>query len=164
MDPQTFIIIIFIILILIFNSLSKIFEFIIHEYMNMFHSIQSPNLVPLSINSSSVYLPLPVLLLIVALLLRWFVFSDKLIHLFWLQHRCWSDSKRTAASKTKTCRRAADYISSFHCYSADRIFHGHYCGGLSSPYEMSSRCHTDRSWGHSLSTISLTTCVVRSGT
>ena len=55
-------------------------------------------------------------------------------------------------------------MSWFHCYLADRIFHGHYCGGLPSPYEVSSRCHKDHSWGHSLSTISLTTCVVWSGT
>ena len=84
--------------------------------------------------------------------------------LFWLQHRCWSDSKRTTATKMKTCRRTAGYITCFHCYSADRIFRGHLYVDLSSSYEMSSRCHSDYSWGHSLSTVSLTTCAVRSGT
>ena len=48
-------------------------------HVNTFHSIDSPNLVPVSMNSSNVYLPLQGLLRIVDLLLRWFVFNDKLM-------------------------------------------------------------------------------------
>jgi hypothetical protein len=58
MDPQTLIIIIiiFIFRISIFNNLSKYLNLV---YVNTFHCIQSPKLVPVSMNSSNVYLQGP---------------------------------------------------------------------------------------------------------